>query len=378
MKKTLLATALAVGFAGAAAAQTSVTLYGVVDAGFGHAQFKTTNLGGASVKETRTGLFDGQQNGNRWGLRGSEDLGGGLKAVFTIESGFDIRDGTSGQGGRLFGRQLFLGLESDAWGTILFGRDYSFGAKYMPTVISPHGDIYGLNSIHQSFGASAGTVRVDNLIAYETPMFSGFQLGLGYSFQYGGAQPFDVDGGLDTDQTYLTAGLRYTNGSLTLAGNYDHLSKRDSTDGTTPLNEDTVRSWGIGASYDFGVVSLHLGFGQDKDGVITPRDRTLFAGDTDQHIDGFKANNYSVGLGIPVGGASKFMLNWQSSRLGNGTVKDTNRTLGGKNSQNIYTVAYRYDLSRRTNLYVTGGYATGFNFNNTKATEVVAGLTHFF
>jgi len=79
MKKTLLAAAIAVGFAGAAQAQTNVTLYGVVDGGVAYTRFKHGNTG---IKGTRFGLDDGVQQGNRWGLRGSEDLGGGLRAVF--------------------------------------------------------------------------------------------------------------------------------------------------------------------------------------------------------------------------------------------------------------------------------------------------------
>jgi len=375
MKKTLLATALAVGFAGAATAQTSVTLYGVVDGGLRHEQRKTTALGGGTTKETRTGLVAGHQNGNRWGLRGSEDLGGGLRVLFVLESGFDLRTGESGQGNRLFGRRSFMALQNDAWGTLQIGRDYSYGGKYMPTVISPHGDIYGLNGVNTSLGSSTGAVRVDNMIAYETPVFSGFQLGVGYSFQFDRGQAFDPSPGLDPNQRYLSTAVRYTDGPLKLAAHYDYLSKRD-----TFSNDKNVKSWGLGGSYDFGTASLHLGYAQDKDGVMAPRTGAL-AGtgiNNQQHINGFKSNNYNIGVGVPVGGAGKFMVNWQSARLGNGPVKTLNRTFGGKNSQNVYSVMYRYDLSQRTNVYATAGYANGYSFNNTKATEVTVGLKHSF
>src|SRR5690625_7914401 len=119
MKKTLLAAALMVGFAGVAQAETSVTLYGVVDGGIGYERLKGSYAGkpgkpgiedyyahnrGNSVTDTRTGLLSGVQRGNRWGLRGSEDLGDGLRFIFQLESGFDIADGRSAQGGRLFGQ----------------------------------------------------------------------------------------------------------------------------------------------------------------------------------------------------------------------------------------------------------------------------------
>jgi len=396
MKKTLLATALAVGFASAVSAQTSVTLYGRIDGGVGYEQYKTNNhpaftsgVRGTDAKMSRTGAFSGQQNGNRWGLRGSEDLGGGLKAIFTLESGFDIATGNSGQGGRLFGRSAWFGLQGDSWGAIKLGRDYNFGAKYMPTVVSPHGDIYGLNSVHQTFTSGAGTVRADNLISYETPNFSGFQFGIGYSFNYSGGQGYKVSGGNDPKHSLLTTGLKYSNGPLTVAASYDQLNKVSGS-----ANKD-VRSWVLGASYDFEVASIHLGFGQDRNGVISARgsgnanvpavpvpalvnDPVLNAINGKQHINDFKSNNYSLGFGIPIEGAGKFMVNWQSSRLGSGAIKDANRAAGGKNSQNIYTLAYRYDLSKRTNLYVSGGYATGYNYNDTKAQEVVVGLSHGF
>src|SRR5690625_8021310 len=100
MKKTLLAAALMVGFAGVAQAETSVTLYGVVDGGIGYQRVKADG-----AKATRTGLLGGVQRGNRWGLRGSEDLGDGLRMIFQLESGFDINTGHSQQSGRLFGRE---------------------------------------------------------------------------------------------------------------------------------------------------------------------------------------------------------------------------------------------------------------------------------
>jgi len=374
MKKTLLATALAVGFASAASAQTSVTLYGRVDTGIGYEQYK---LSGAGTKAKRTGGFGGHQNGNRWGLRGSEDLGSGLKAIFTLESGFDPFTGQHGQNDRLFGRSAWLGLQNDAWGAVKFGRDYNFGAKYMPTVVSPHGDIYGVSSVHNTFTSGAGTVRADNLISYETPVFSGFQFGIGYSFHYNDGQPYDT--GTDRDQTLLTTGLKYSSGPLIIAASYDQLSKRD----INPAEKD-VRSWVLGASYDFDVVSLYLGLGQDRNGGITPHASAGSNAATGglvrigQYAPDAKVNNYSLGFGIPIEGAGKFMVNWQSSRLGSGAVKDGILATGGKKSQNIYTLAYRYDLSKRTNLYVTGAYGTGYAFHNMKVQEVVAGLSHAF
>lgn len=93
---TPLAIALA-GLTGAAHAQSSVTLYGIIDAGIGYVH-------NADGNGKQVGMINGNMNGNRWGIKGSEDLGGGLKAVFQLESGFDPGTGRSNQGGREFGR----------------------------------------------------------------------------------------------------------------------------------------------------------------------------------------------------------------------------------------------------------------------------------
>lgn len=113
MKKTLLAAALLAGFAGVAQAETSVTLYGIIDTGLGYN--KISGAQNEAANGSRFGMINGVQNGSRWGLRGSEDLGDGLRAVFQLESGFNSGNGTSAQGGRLFGRQATVGLASDSW-----------------------------------------------------------------------------------------------------------------------------------------------------------------------------------------------------------------------------------------------------------------------
>lgn len=109
MKKTLLAVALLTGFAGAAQAADSVTLYGLIDAGIGYEKVK---FNGNS--QSRVAGVQGVSSGSRFGLRGSEDLGDGLRAVFNLEGGFGPMNGQSLQSGRLWGRQATVGLDSDS------------------------------------------------------------------------------------------------------------------------------------------------------------------------------------------------------------------------------------------------------------------------
>jgi len=372
MKKTLLAAAIAVGFAGAAQAQTNVTLYGVVDGGMGYTRFKNDQL---DNKANKFGLEDGVQQGNRWGLRGSEDLGGGLKAVFQLESGWSLATGNSAQGNRLFGREASLGLSSDSWGTLKFGRQTNFASRYAGGLLAPQGDAFKESHIGATF-TSTSTVRTDNTITYETPVFSGFQFGLGYSFHVNGNQPWDVDGGADTDVTMLTLGLRYNNGPLAVAFAYDHLDQ-------PTLNAKDTKAWVLAGSYNFDVVKLHLGFGQDRNGTFATRGNHLAAvGGTGQagfvYIPGkYRTNNYSIGLGVPLN-TGEFSVSWHSARLGSGNFKDGVKVAQGETSQNIYSAKYTYPFSKRTNLYVVGTYGNGYAFNDVDVTQLIVGLRHRF
>ena len=131
MKKILLAAAIASLFSVTAYAQSSVTLYGVLDEGV---QFSSNtknvvngvNVGGRQVVLDST---SGEQ-GSRWGLKGAEDLGGGLMAVFTLESGINLNTGALGQGGTEFGRQAFVGLSSSQYGALTLGRQYDSVVTY--------------------------------------------------------------------------------------------------------------------------------------------------------------------------------------------------------------------------------------------------------
>ena len=162
------------------------------------------------------------ENGSRWGLRGSEDLGDGLRAVFTLESGFDSGNGKSGQSSRLFGRQATIGLASDSWGQLDFGRQTNIASKYFGS-IDPFGAGFGQANIGTAFSA-ANTQRYDNMVMYQTPSFSGFQFGMATRSM---RRHKDAQTGFRTaDNTRaITTGLRYVNGPLNVAFSYDQLNR---------------------------------------------------------------------------------------------------------------------------------------------------------
>ncbi|WP_321896950.1 porin [Burkholderia cepacia] len=204
MKKSVVCLAALGGLTGGAYAQSTVTLYGLVDDGIAY----VNNVGGHKLYEASSGNLQA----SRWGLRGSEDLGGGLKAIFTMEGGFNTNTGVLGQGGDLFGRQVFVGLSSDHLGTVTFGRQYD-------SVVDYTGIFIAADQWMSYYGAHPGdldnmndTYRVNNAIKYKSPTFSGLTFGGLYSL--GG-----VPGQFNRNQIW-SLGASYYNGPLALAAAY--------------------------------------------------------------------------------------------------------------------------------------------------------------
>lgn len=170
MKLRHLALSIALGLPAIAQAQ-SVTLYGVVDTGIEY----LNHVGTASNSVVKMANLSGTVP-SRWGLRGTEDLGNGLKANFVLESGFAPDSGVSNQGGRLFGRQAWVGLSGN-WGQVSLGRQYTmmFWAMLDTDILGPNA--YGSSSL-DSYLPNA---RADNAIAYKGK-FGGFTVGATYSF----------------------------------------------------------------------------------------------------------------------------------------------------------------------------------------------------
>ena len=163
--------ALAAALPAVVRAQSSVTLYGIVDVAVEH----VTDVGAQKSGLTRVPSLTGSLP-SRVGLRGSEDLGGGLRAVFAIEGGFAPDQGTSTQGGRFFGRQTFVGL-SGPWGTLSLGRQYTmlFWSLLEADIMGPA--LYSSGSLD----AYVPNARADNAVAWQG-RFGGWMLGATYSF----------------------------------------------------------------------------------------------------------------------------------------------------------------------------------------------------
>jgi len=381
MKKTLLAAALLAGFAGAASAQSSVTLYGLVDGGLRYQQVSRSNLDGTN----NVGLAYGQQSGNRFGMRGVESLGNGNNAIFMIESGFDLGNGTSQQGGRLFGRQAWMGVENTAWGQIRLGRMLNLTTDYLVNVVDPFGAGFGQLNMGHAF-TSGNTVRMDNTLMYKTPTMSGFQAGVGYSFATGLTSNGGTTGygfATSNNSRELTVGARYANGPVYVAASYEKAYAAT----TSAANGQSVGNWNIAGSYDFKVVKLAAGYGQTRDGFwagsgaggagaqlgVTPGTGN---GGTNALVfaPAVGYNSFIVGATVPVNATSRVLLSW-TMITPNSNMKDAYNA----SNQSSYNLGYTYDFTKRTNLYTYVGQSVNYaTVDTAKSTVVGLGMRHSF
>ena len=305
MKKSLLAFAVLAAFAGTAAAQSNVTIYGVADAGI-------TRFDNGATTTTR--LDSGIQSGSRIGFRGTEDLGGGLSAIFTLENGFNIDDGALGQGGRLFGRQAFVGLSSSSVGAVKFGRQYN------PIRTAIEGvDPFGLglagraDNVFNVYGD-----RTDNTINFSSANFGGFSGQLAYSLgEVAGSNSIGRSVGLSA--SYAAGPV-----SVVVAHHDQNLQAAGvaTGDSTTTL---------LGGTFDFRVVKLHAAYAHNK-------------GETAAGVTNIDRDDILLGVSAPLG-AGRILASWIRRSDDIGANRDADQIALG----------YTYDLSKRTNLYTSYG-----------------------
>ncbi|AMV47830.1 porin [Paraburkholderia caribensis] len=253
LSRKLLLAAYLLSIAYNSSAQSSVTIYGIIDDSIQYVH----NTDG---KSNQIGLQSGQFSVSHWGLKGNEDLGGGLSTNFTLESGFDINSGALT--GSLFGRQAFVGLKSDRYGTVTVGRQYD-AVEDLTYEVQPNSYGYYFTTPGDVDNADA-SVRINNAIKWASPAIAGFQAEAMYAF--GG-----VAGSTGSGQSYSAAFL-YTHGPLKMAAGYLHIDNGNavtSTRGVTtagslffsPVNEAYASASKInigraGLSYAIGPVTL--------------------------------------------------------------------------------------------------------------------------
>jgi len=356
-------------------AQSSVTLYGILDAGITY----VNNTGGSHVVK----FDDGVSYGNRWGLKGTEDLGGGLSAVFVLESGFHVGNGQLGFGGSLFGRQAYVGLKN-SWGTLSLGNQLDLTNEMVSSYnISSWGSGY---AIHQGDFDRFNGDRLPNSIKFLSNEFAGFMFGGQYSFG-------NVAGNFHENSAW-SVGAHYANGAFTIGTAYTQLNDPNgiyafdpysmigvhtflgqptvSVDPTTgavsslyssnPFPVDKQGTFGVGTSYAIGPVTLMGNF-------------------TYTTIEGLGVTSH---MRVAEGGA-----NWQVTPAFN-AVGGYQYTNFEGHHWNQLSAGLHYLLSKSTDVYISGDYlkassgvdaVIGYSFTPSTTTtqaDVRIGMRHSF
>ena len=336
MKKSLTAIA-ALAVTGLAAAQSSVTMFGVVDAGVSYQSATSRDAAtGASSKQTRTTLSNSGYNSSRIGFRGTEDLGGGLAASFWLEAPITNDDGATGIS--TFNRRSTVSL-SGGFGELRLGRDYT-PTFWNDTVFDPFGTNGSGTNVISSVNGSTGLnntnyVRASNSIGYFLPPnLGGFYGQLQYSLH----ENTDSSTAGDTASTNSNAGryiggrFGWANGPLDVA-----VSAGQNIAVDTLALTRKVQTINLGASYDFGPVKL---FGELSN-VQNKFDTAL--GNTHDSYNG-----YLIGATVPVG-AGLIRASYSTVRYNEGAAGIT----GEDPRVQKLALGYVHNLSKRTALYAT-------------------------
>ena len=363
MKKSLIAIA-ALAAVGAASAQSSVTLYGLADVYAGQAKTVTTvnNLVTGDiekVEEKTTGFNSGGLQGSRIGVKGVEDLGNGLKAVFNYEMGFDAIDGhltANGSSDVGFGRRAVVGLQG-GFGSVLLGRDYT-PLHNLLSASTPNGMANTWETTTDAFNTRANGVHyAGNFAGVGVQAFGGYAKETEKTFTNGVLTSTDVD----EKSTGYGLGLSYANGPF-MVGVAGQQFKGEN--GGVTVSKDTEA--GVGASYDFGAAKLFANYVQLKN---------------EAGVNELKTQEANIGVNVPLGAAT-LMAQYGHNRL----KAYDNGVQVGKAKGNDWVVGANYAFSKRTDVYARVGRMDDLKFKDmagntvgsSKAESFGVGLRHKF
>jgi GBP family porin len=390
----------------------TVDIYGIFDIGVGHSQHSLSedpdfpvNMNPIATKygnNADTGMFNGGLSPSRIGFKGSEDLGGGLKAVFTLETGFNSPDGVISNGveslttntsktpttvaadsslaGQLFNRQANAGLSSSQWGTVTLGRNYSLGYDtllvYDPMEGSQTFSPFGYSGSYAG-GGFTEDFRIDNSIKYKFQS-NGFNFGALYKF---GGQAGSTDA-----QSEFQLTLGYENGPFGVQGTYsavkDGLSAgSSSTLGAVSLTVADTTSYMLAASYKMDPFRLRGGY--ERIDFDNPSNPALDAGITS--VLGYPvtgavnvtAYTFEKQYDVWFAGLTYDVTSAFSTTIAYYDIKQNNYSNGActtgvnvstcSGSNTFYSILADYKFSKRTHLYggymynkVEGGFSSGF------------------
>lgn len=401
LKKSLIAIATLGAFAGSAMA-ADITISGRIDTGLNFHDREVKELGVTTVDENTFQMKTGQYSSSRITIKGSEDLGNGMKVGFILENGFDSDNGDLAQDGKIFGREAIVYLEGD-FGHFSMGREGALssgvGSYNVVWGFSPWGTGWGDYANPKGQFMVGDRDRFNNTLTYRSPEFAGVQVYAQYSL----AADADEDDQSTKNKRYAGLGATYKLGAFSTGIVVDTIMNK-STEANT---EDSLGvSWG--ASYDFGVtkpmILVQYGKNENKLGGFGVSDLYYFR-DNIRNLTNEGLTGYGVTLGAitPLLGGNlytsvsytdgEFDGDATSQRLDGETWKTSTRVYDGDIQRWGIAVGYDYPLSKRTKLYgfaaynegeIKGNQAGGLDGDPTSGkleqTDIEAGvgLIHYF
>lgn len=385
MKKTLAAVAVLGAFAGSAVA-ADVTLYGLVDYSV---RYQNLDADMAGVDKTnKVDMKSGANSGSRFGLKGTEDLGNGVKVGFVLENGFDADTGALGdkEGNRLFDREAQLFVDG-SFGRVSFGRVGQLasanGSYGLLGVTGPFSTGYGDATSGLKFVGANGFTRFDNTITYMTPSFGGLTVYAQYSSSVSST---GTENESDTDRAY-GIGAKFVGAGLTLVGVVDSTNYQSFGKDAVSKGMDDALTVTLGGNYDFQVAKVYFG-GQYFDNAKTVATTNVIV-DTNNNkakigsgytLGSLGAEGWGLGLGVGVpvmGGTASAYAGY----LDADSVDDSDASL----KRFTGAVGYSYTFSKRTSMYSTLSYTKDeYKANGTAdkvkptSVEAIVGLIHKF
>ena len=373
-KKSLIAVAV-LGATAFSVQAAEVTMYGKVDLGLQYKTSEVTVGDKTMVDEDTFSMENGRNSASRFGIKGSEDLGNGMKVSFQLENGFKADSGEFKTEGKLFDRQATVALSSD-FGTLTMGRVGGVGSGAGFDLVYGYGDAFDGGS-----GDVLGllqSARYDNMVTYQTPKFAGLQATVQYSFNEDSVKETAREGSSAVNR-YSSAALTGDFGALQTVlayefQNYKSFGADEHDDGQIVY---------LGGNYDCGFAKTFV-MGQYFKGIkagqltaITEADANLIdkAGNTESAADGVKGYGVHLGTIVPVAGGDLTVAAYFTDF----TVEFDNGEDGDAKSY-AFGAKYEYYLSKRTSVYTGAGFAQVKydDEGSDKTTQAYLGLTHRF
>lgn len=327
MQKKLIALAIAGLASGTALAQSNVTVYGILDIGYGY--YSDTP---ADNVKSKGAIDSGQWKTPRVGFKGSDDLGGGLTATFQAEF-----KAVGDYAGAVESRNSWVGLKSANLGEVKAGSVGSFHDDLLSatSVMFGNNTVGAPKYVYILTTGSKETTDLKNAVAYYSPVWSGFQAKFGVSTHAdtttNDVTPTGLTGATGNERVYTMAG-HYANGPLILGATYEY-NKYQSYYGAPSI--DAGNEWHLAGSYNFGVVRVNGAYGI-----------TSYAQNPGEKKD--SRSQWLIGASTPIGANGTLSANYARATIEYNT---------GANDDDVsfWGIGYQHALSKRTNLYVAYG-----------------------